>query len=247
MIPDDRLFDGYASCYNVNSISLIFHAMNIYQLSLSAPVIDPHWLYAAHQGRLPVQDNAVTLAGVTLPIAGKRPTPENLLEAAQGLALQPATLADGTMVEVWCDRNGYYVCALAEDFDRKQADEKAQAEAEQQARDEKQRQRQAAAIAFNKALPIPAEWAPGHKDVLSGLSEHSDGSGLNARSVVHVLLKAPLVDGRFKRNKGDLLCTSAAGTNGKQWSNQTEAPPYAQVSCKACLKQAQRWAKAGPA
>lgn len=218
--------------------------MDIYQLSTSRSFIDPRWLQAAHRGRVPVHDNAVTLGGVQLPIAGKRPNPKNLLEAAQRQSLLPAALANGTLVEVWCDRNGFYVCALAEDYDRKQAEDKAQAEAAARAQEEKRRQQQVEGLAFNEALPIPVEWVPGEKDVLSGLSEHSDGSGLNARSVVHVLLNAPLADGRFKRNKGDFLCTSAAGTNGKQWSSQAEAPAYAKVSCKACLKVAQRWAKA---
>ena len=53
------------------------------------------------------------------------------------------------------------------------------------------------------------------------------------------------------RRAGDLLCTSAAGTNGKRWSSKVveracdgEGSPYRpKVRCKACLALAQRWAE----
>jgi hypothetical protein len=218
--------------------------MDVYQLTLGSQFADPRWLNAAHRARVPVEGNTVLLQGVRLAVNGRRPNPRNLLEAAQRQTLLPAALPDGVLVEVWCDQNGYYVCALADEYDQHEADKAARVEAERLAREALRERRRLEALAFNQALPVPVAWAPGHKDVLSGLSEHSNGDGLNARSVVHVMLRAPITDGRFKRAAGDFLCTSAAGTNGKQWSSQAEAPASAQVTCKACLKLTQRWAPA---
>jgi hypothetical protein len=111
--------------------------------------------------------------------------------------------------------------------------------------------RRIAANHFNAQLHIPVEWLPGTKDVLSGLSENSMGNGYNVATVEHIWLQEDLHEGRLHRNKYDFLCTSASGSNGKQWSGQTESYAFdadnrryqPQITCKACLKIAQRWNK----
>ena len=102
---------------------------------------------------------------------------------------------------------------------------------------------------FNAKIYIPVAWKVGIKDVLSGLSERSMGNGRNAATVEHIWLQEDLHEGRLQRKKGDFLCTAASGSNGKQWSAQTEethvdgdGKPYQpKVTCQACLKIAQRW------
>lgn len=102
---------------------------------------------------------------------------------------------------------------------------------------------------FNAKIYIPVAWVTGIKDVLSGLSERSMGNGTNAATVDHILLKEDLQDGRLQRKAGDFLCTSASGSNGKQWSGYPESEAcdgdgkkyHPKVTCKACLKIAERW------
>lgn len=75
------------------------------------------------------------------------------------------------------------------------------------------------------------------------------GHGRNKATVEHIYLLEPLIEGRLQRRKGDFLCTSAAGTNGKQWSSKVierltdgsgnDFQP--KVTCKACLSVAKRW------
>lgn len=107
------------------------------------------------------------------------------------------------------------------------------------------------AQAFNAQFEIPVKWTVGMKDVLSGLSESSDGTGRNRRTVEHILLTEDLSDGRLKRSAGSFLCSSSPLQDGKKWSDQVEEKWYdddgieyqPQVNCKSCLKIAERWKK----
>jgi hypothetical protein len=92
---------------------------------------------------------------------------------------------------------------------------------------------------FNRSLMIPVKWTPGIKDVLSGLKEGSNGCGVNRRTVIHIRLDEPLINGRIKRIKGDFLCTTAKGNNGKAWSSQERE--NGKVTCKSCLELAAKW------
>ena len=115
------------------------------------------------------------------------------------------------------------------------------------ARDEREKVLRQRASTVNTSLNIPARWTSGQKSVLSGLSSHSMGDGRNARSVNHVLLLEALVDGRFKRDKMDFLCTSKSGTNGRGYSvletfnMDSEGRYVSEVTCKRCLELASRW------
>lgn len=99
----------------------------------------------------------------------------------------------------------------------------------------------------NSKLFIPVKWTSGFKSVLSGLSEKGWGNGINRRSVVHILLLEDIKEGSFKRNTGSFLCTSTNGTDGKEWidlertSSDSEGKYVSEITCKACLKTAQRW------
>ncbi len=105
------------------------------------------------------------------------------------------------------------------------------------------------AEAFNATLHIPVQWVAGQKDVLSGLSENSNGDGRNKATVEHIMLKEDLQDGRLVRKAGAFLCTAESGSNGKQWSGKPEniaydgnnKPYQPKITCKACLKIANRW------
>lgn len=103
---------------------------------------------------------------------------------------------------------------------------------------------------FNASLCIPAQWKPGYKSVLSGLSASSNGDGRNRSTVEHIWLQADLDDGRLHRKRGDFLCSSSEADNGQQWvsplstAQDGDGNYYpAKVTCQACLKIAQRWIK----
>lgn len=99
----------------------------------------------------------------------------------------------------------------------------------------------------NTSLYIPVRWTSGFKSVISGLTEDSNGNGLNRRTVIHVLLLEDIRDGRMIRKAGSFLCTAASGSNGKQWVNPAthsdgEHGVYvSEVTCKQCITTAQRW------
>lgn len=100
----------------------------------------------------------------------------------------------------------------------------------------------------NQQLNIPVRWTSGQKIVLSGLSERSDGSGRNARSVVHVLLLEPLNDKRLSRSANSFLCTTPSGSDGKDYTDRLDTRSagvngsyVSQVTCQQCLKIAKRW------
>lgn len=142
----------------------------------------------------------------------------------------------------------FYLETEQERIDEQQAreDQRRREEEERRANDRKYREE---ARAFNASLNIPVQWVPGIKDVLSGLSANSWGDGRNAATVEHILLQEDLHDGRLQRKEGDFLCTSAHGNNGKNWSWQKESvwidseqqEVRPKVTCKACLKIAERW------
>lgn len=138
---------------------------------------------------------------------------------------------------------------------REESERKAQQEAWQAQREREYRERQIryqqGAEEENGKLHIPVRWTSGLKTVLSGLSQNSAGTGDNARSVIHILLLESLSDGRFHRSANTFLCTSAGGTNGKAWTERlhnhsvgVNGPYVSKVTCKQCLKLAQRWSDA---
>ena len=119
--------------------------------------------------------------------------------------------------------------------------------AQERADAERDRKFRAQTLEVNAALNIPVRWTSGQKSVLSGLTENSMGTGRYARSVNHVLLLEPIREGQFWRARGDFLCTSANGSNGKRWSfpnthcADKEGRFVAPITCKACLTAARRW------
>lgn len=95
---------------------------------------------------------------------------------------------------------------------------------------------------WNAALGIPVDWHINHRMVLSGLSRHSNGDGANAVTVWHVVLEQPLAQGRLRRNAGDLLCSKDAGSIGLSASVERLGDRSRRVTCRACLRLAERLA-----
>lgn len=205
---------------------------------LSGPdLLNPHWFNRVRQGQHPAivsADATVMVEGVALRLRGER-------------------LPAGTAVRVWLNAAGFFVCATEAEIERaaeerraKLAAEDAQARARLDAlRDE--------ALAFNAKISLPVQWDVGIKDVLSGLSESSWGDGRSKATVHHIYLLEAFDAGRFKRRKGDFLCTSASRSNGRRWSaavverahDRFNAPYQSKVTCKACLRLAARWMRDG--
>jgi hypothetical protein len=126
--------------------------------------------------------------------------------------------------------------------------ELAKAEQRRQAERQALRDRQAHAERENAKLHIPVRWTSGQKRVLSGLTRNSSGTGENARTVNHILLLEPLTAGKFERSGGSFLCTSASGSNGRDWTDHRHSSDYgvdgkyvSLITCKQCLKLAGRW------
>lgn len=145
----------------------------------------------------------------------------------------------------------YQARVRAEHEARQLAANKAAQDREQE-RIERLRRWQIEAAEFNDTLNIPVRWTSGLKTVLSGLSSRGNGSGDNSRSVAHVLLLESIEDGRFTRNAGSFLCTSAGGSNGQAWTGKlhthcagVHGPYVSLITCSACLKIARRWTDGG--
>lgn len=147
-------------------------------------------------------------------------------------------LHSGTRVKVWVDF--HFLCAESAELEKRELARKEAAAQEARERQAAHARRHAEDQLFNQALRVPVAWTVGLKDVLSGLSENSDGSGRNRASVNHILLLADLAYGRIQRKAGDLLCTSGAQTNGKNWSDQ-RGERQGRVTCARCLSLSKKW------
>lgn len=99
--------------------------MDIYQLQLVSTGVDPRWFIEGHRVRVPVEGNQVNLDGKQLEVYGCR-------TASGRVRTGPVGLTSGTVVEVWRDVTGLFVCARADEVDRVRA-AKAARKAEKQA------------------------------------------------------------------------------------------------------------------
>lgn len=189
-------------------------------ITVGTPFINPHWLNGFRQQRVIKTDNQVIIDNVPL------------------IFNDDSTIEDGVEVEVFWNGRNFYAESVIEMEARiekaKQLAEEARIKAAQE-----RAERLKEAEVFNQALNIPVNWSPGIKDVLSGLTEKSNGDGQNARTVIHVLLEEALNVGRLKRHAGDFLCTAKSGSNGRAWSEQRRE--MQKVSCKACLALTKKW------
>lgn len=194
--------------------------------------LDPRWFNLVRQGP---QNVVVDERGVVVVVG-------------EGLRFAEESLPVGTEVQVTLSTSGFFQAVAVADL---AAEREAFLKAEnlrEQGRRMAQNATRAAAEEANAEIHIPVKWDVGIKDVLSGLSENSNGSGRNSRTVEHIILLEPLEFGRLVRDEGDFLCSSAKASNGKRWSGQvaeqwvdgdgnTYQPP---VTCKKCLDVAQR-------
>jgi hypothetical protein len=194
----------------------------------------PHWLngvVGAPHNCIVTKEQTVVLNGVALRF---RETP----------------LSEGTPIKVWLGTSGFFICATLDAIERDKQEQKARDAAFAQQRALKLEALREEAIQFNARIRLPVKWGTGIKDVLSGLSEGSNGDGRKRSTVEHIYLLEHLVQGAFRRAPGDFLCTSSKGTNGRQWSasplehrmDDTGTGYAPKVTCRACLKAAQRWA-----
>lgn len=105
------------------------------------------------------------------------------------------------------------------------------------------------AESVNANICVPVEWTSGFKAVLSGLTQNGWGNGINRRSVMHVLLKEDIQEGAFKRSAGSFLCTTKGGNDGMMYADlehlscDDEGQYVSEITCKTCLKIAERWSK----
>ena len=148
---------------------------------------------------------------------------------------------------VWQDRDIVFLTAaeLAERHDaelRARQDVEDRQKREHRERADRESQRAADAERWNAALGITVDWHINHRMVLSGLSRHSNGDGANAATVWHVVLEQPLAQGRLRRNADDLLCSKDAGSIGLSAGVERQGDKSRRVTCRACLRLAERFA-----
>ena len=206
--------------------------MNTYRLT-SPELLNPHWLSSVSSG----QHTAVVDTDGLVPLN------------AQRLAFRGDRLEPGTVVQVWLSGKGFFVCALASEVARADAEWVASLRAQEEAEALQRQQVRLAAEQFNASLGVPVPWDAAIKDVLSGLTEASMGLGRNRSTVEHILLRENLAEGRLVRVAGDFLCTAVSGSNGKNWSQQPVSVAVDAAgnrykpapTCKACLRIAARW------
>lgn len=201
---------------------------------VSSPFVDPRWFRLPEQTTIAMDSTTVQVYGETFVLFD----PNEI------------SLETGEAVYVWIERN-FMMETKQEREARLQQRKELRAKQEQEEKERAGRERREAE-AFNATLHIPVRWVPGIKDVLSGLSDDSWGDGRNKATVNHIVLLEELNDGRIHRKQHDLLCTSPSGSNGKRWhgmdydrgclayDGNNDAYP-AKITCKSCLKIAQRW------
>ncbi|WP_240533874.1 hypothetical protein [Aeromonas veronii] len=150
-------------------------------------------------------------------------------------------------MQVWLNAAGFFVCATEAEIEQAAEERRAKRAAEDAQRRARLDALRDEARTFNAGITLPVQWDVGIKDVLSGLSEGSWGWSQQGDCRAH-LPAGRLRGRRFKRRKGDFLCTSASGNNGKRWSTTVErahdgagAPYQPKVTCKACLRLVARW------
>jgi len=148
-------------------------------------------------------------------------------------------------VFAWQDRDVVFLTA-AELEERNDAELRARQDVEDrqkrqhQERADRETRRAADAERWNTALSIPVDWHINHRMVLSGLTRHSNGDGVNAATVWHVVLEQPLVQGRLRRNAGDLLCSKDVGSIGLSAGVERQGDRSRRVTCRACLRLVER-------
>lgn len=201
---------------------------------LIAPTfIDPRWRNIGQQEATIIDSQSVRCLDQTFRLA------------------DPSEISLHSAQKVFIHLSRYFYLETEEEQQEKKRKIEEQKARDTQEKQERDRKRREEALAFNASLNIPVEWGPGVKDVLSGYSEKSWGDGHNSATVYHVFLKEDIHDGRLQRKKGDFLCSSSSKDNGKNWCGQQEREwidnnreiHRPKVTCKSCLKIAERWRK----
>jgi hypothetical protein len=157
--------------------------MEIYELQPVLGGVAPKWLNLERVERVPVHDNQVViLDGMVLRLCGRRTA------SGEGRHRE-YHLPPRTLVEVWRDANGVFVCARAADVDSVRLGQAARDAALQAALQEREQRLRAQAAAFNADLAIPLRWV---SSVAGGDREQPDAVPERGRSsgrVVHILLR----------------------------------------------------------
>lgn len=208
-------------------------AMEIYELQLVSGTVPPNWLNLEHIARVAFSDNQVTPDGMVLRLRGER-------TASGQVRNEEPHISPGTLVEVWRDATGLFVCARAADVDNVRLAQAARDAATHAARQEQENRLRAQAAAFNAGLAIPFKWLPG----VAGDDRAQPGAtteqGRSGDRDVHILLREGLRDGRLIRKAGDFLCRRSSDLgSGKLLAARPEEA--AKVTCKECLTFAKRW------
>jgi hypothetical protein len=98
------------------------------------------------------------------------------------------------------------------------------------------RKRQFAALTF-MADVAGLRWSTAQKNVVSGLSERSNGDGMNRATVTHLVTLDDISKGRLHRKADDLLC----GKNDGWWVTIDEKPGLCGDPCKGCVKNLEKF------
>lgn len=151
--------------------------------------------------------------------------------------IDDCTFKEGEEIEAILLQSGFYGATTKAQAEQERLEQAKLEEKRKQEAQEKFERQQKEAISFNEQLRklLPFQWDLGMNDVLSGLTENSDGSGRNSRTVAHIRLLESISIGRLKRLEFQFLC----GSKGKRWSGSQNSK-VEKVSCRECLRIAER-------
>ena len=166
------------------------------------------------------------------------------------LTFKDKLLPPDTEVKVWLDK--FFCCASIQDIEEHKRQYQLSQETKKQLHNNTLNKHRDEAISFNATIQLPIKWDVGIKHVLSGLSETSQGNGINRATVNHIILLENFESGRLKRSKGSFLCSTAPNKDGMQYIDYAigkdstvsferhvdgEGKEYQpKITCKACLQ-----------
>ena len=141
--------------------------------------LDPRWLNSFREAEVLIEESDKVVVGdVTLYLESGQPS-----------------LPVGQRVKVWLSR--WFYCETVDYVEHQKATQRIAFEQKKREQESSRKKAEKEAIDFNESLNIPSTWRPGMKDVLSGLSENSFGSGRSKATVTHIELLEPLMKDDF--------------------------------------------------
>lgn len=151
-------------------------------------------------------------------------------------------VSDGQTVLFWMGNWGY--CVIKSEYEEYWNNKHKEQEQRKEQKKQLENLEREKANNFYNSLNFPCKFHVNIKDVLSGLTAHSNGDSAKKNTVYHLILDEDFKSGRLKRKKGEFLCSQPksvsnwAGVRHEQtWHIDGDGNNYVPaINCKSCLK-----------